>query len=414
MKHYLIYTFCCQEEKNQLIKTIGWTQQEWRDEKLHWNPADHSNINQIVIPVKDLWTPNIMLDNSANGEYEIPKIATAVLSHDGNVTYSVPVIFVTPCILDIRYFPFDSQQCQLKFGPWDRTRQEIVMNLKHDAIDNTKYINNSEWDWVKSTAIITDDNVDGDGYSLVTYTIFVERRPLYYVINILLPSIAMALLSALVLCLPPESGEKMSFGVSILVATSVFGVLVSDITPATSDHVPLLIQFLMFNLFLVTVSICVSVAVLQVYHRSSYNLKMPSSIRLIFMKILPKALFMKPFALTWDTHKVHVEPRKDRPSNTAWTLEDISRNEHTNNQSIPTSELQRHDGIHKSVTLLQEILDELRHFRTSVKAENVESEMLAEWRYVAKVVDRLFFVMAVFSYLIGAIVIFSDRSTDEV
>ena len=37
--------------------------QEWLDDFLKWNPADFDNITTIVVPGKDIWTPNINILN---------------------------------------------------------------------------------------------------------------------------------------------------------------------------------------------------------------------------------------------------------------------------------------------------------------------------------------------------------------
>jgi len=40
--------------------------------------------------------------------------------------------------------------------------------------------------------------------------------------------------------LPPEAGEKVSLGVTVLLAFSVFQLVISDSTPENSDVTPLL------------------------------------------------------------------------------------------------------------------------------------------------------------------------------
>ena len=42
----------------------------------------------------------------------------AIIHHDGRVKWSPPAIFSSSCEMDIEYFPFDQQECHLKFGSW--------------------------------------------------------------------------------------------------------------------------------------------------------------------------------------------------------------------------------------------------------------------------------------------------------
>jgi len=51
------------------------------------------------------------------------------------------------------------------------------------------------------------------------------------------------LLSALTLtgfCLPPDSGEKVTLGLTVLLAFSVFMLLIAENMPPTSEYVPLI------------------------------------------------------------------------------------------------------------------------------------------------------------------------------
>ena len=40
----------------------------------------------------------------------------AKVRYDGRVTWNPPAIFRSSCQIDITYYPFDSQNCHLKFG----------------------------------------------------------------------------------------------------------------------------------------------------------------------------------------------------------------------------------------------------------------------------------------------------------
>lgn len=67
--------------------------------------------------------------------------------------------------------------------------------------------------------------------------------------NIVFPCMMMSTLTVLVFCLPPDSGEKIALGVTVLLAFSVFMLAIAEKMPETSESIPLIGKFLL-NLFI--------------------------------------------------------------------------------------------------------------------------------------------------------------------
>ena len=86
-------------------------------------------------------------------------------------------------------------------------------------------------------------------------------------VNLIIPCVGISCLSVLVFYLPADSGEKMSLCVSILLSLTVFFLLLAEIIPSTSLTVPLLGKYLLFTMILVTLSVVVTIAVLNVNFR---------------------------------------------------------------------------------------------------------------------------------------------------
>ena len=63
---------------------------------------------------------------------------------------------------------------------------------------------------------------------------------MYYILNILCPCIWLNILSLLAFCLPPDAGEKITLGITVLLSYSVFMLLVAESMPPTSEFVPLI------------------------------------------------------------------------------------------------------------------------------------------------------------------------------
>ena len=77
-------------------------------------------------------------------------------------------------------------------------------------------------------------------YAAIQFRIELKRKPFYYILNVIIPTVVLAVLSSFTFLIPDGSGEKLSIGVSILLAYSVFILLLADNTPQTSQNPPIL------------------------------------------------------------------------------------------------------------------------------------------------------------------------------
>ena len=68
----------------------------------------------------------------------------------------------------------------------------------------------------------------------------IRRRPLFYAVSLLLPSIFLMVVDIVGFYLPPDSGERVSFKITLLLGYSVFLIIVSDTLPATAIGTPLI------------------------------------------------------------------------------------------------------------------------------------------------------------------------------
>jgi len=58
--------------------------------------------------------------------------------------------------------------------------------------------------------------------------------------NVVFPCVIMSALTLLVFCLPPDSGEKVTMGITVLLSFSVFLLRMGEDLPETSEFIPLL------------------------------------------------------------------------------------------------------------------------------------------------------------------------------
>ena len=97
-------------------------------------------------------------------------------------------------------------------------------------------------------------------FSTITYSLELERISLYYFLYILAPLIALSFLFLVVFHIPPESGERMGYGITVLLSLTVYLLVISEKLPEKSDSVPILGTCFLINFYLLCTSLAFSAA----------------------------------------------------------------------------------------------------------------------------------------------------------
>merc|ERR1712038_264003 len=290
--------------RRQILTTNVWVEQEWADYKLSWNPADYGGVKHLHVPSQDIWLPDIVLYNNADGNYEVTIMTKAILNWNGKVNWNPPAIYKSYCGIDVEFFPFDEQECWMKFGSW--TYDGFMLDLRHMnqlptndsigiAMDLRDFYISTEWDVMEVPAQRNEKYYPccEEPYPDIVFSLKLRRKTLFYTVNLIIPCVGISFLSVLVFYLPSDSGEKVSLSISILLSLTVFFLLLAEIIPPTSLSVPLLGKYLLFTMILDTFSVVVTIGVLNVNFRTPATHKMAPWVRKAFVDFLPRYLFIQ-------------------------------------------------------------------------------------------------------------------------
>ncbi|XP_035713350.1 acetylcholine receptor subunit alpha-like [Folsomia candida] len=300
--------------KNQIMTTNLWVEQFWYDYKLTWEPNEYGGVKMLHVPSDHIWRPDIVLYNNADGNFEVTLATKATLYNNGLVEWKPPAIYKSSCEIDVEYFPFDEQTCILKFGSWTYDGYKVDLrhfdevegsNVVQLGVDLTAFYFSVEWDILDVPAVRNEKfyTCCDEPYLDITFNITMRRKTLFYTVNLIIPCMGISFLTVLTFYLPSDSGEKVTLAISILISLHVFFLLVVEIIPPTSLVVPLLGKYLIFAMILVSISICVTVVVLNVHFRSPQTHTMSPWVRRVFLHILPRLLMMKRPHYTMETHR---------------------------------------------------------------------------------------------------------------
>ncbi|KAM9861305.1 neuronal acetylcholine receptor subunit beta-4 [Aulostomus maculatus] len=432
-------------EREQIMTTNVWLTQHWVDYRLSWDPAKYEGIDKLRIPSRHIWLPDIVLYNNADGTYEVTVFTNAIVLYNGSVNWLPPAIYKSACKIEVKHFPFDQQNCTLKFRSWTYDHTEIDLILKSEVASMDDFTPSGEWDILALPGRRTVNPLDAT-YVDLTYDFIIKRKPLFYTINLIIPCVLITSLAILVFYLPSDCGEKMTLCISVLLALTVFLLLISKIVPPTSLDVPLIGKYLMFTMVLVTFSIITSVCVLNVHHRSPSTHTMPSWVKLIFLIKLPALLFMRrphnnsgsqrlrqqrclrarrailglgypvqtgtvksssvllssDSAFSTPGHKNVVPPLAYSHSSKKGDM----RSSDYLPSGFPSTQDLHQRGSSDWVADVQEAANGVRFVAEHMMGDDDDQSVIEDWKYVAMVVDRMFLWIFVIVCVVGTLGLF--------
>ncbi|NXR21589.1 ACHA2 protein, partial [Cinclus mexicanus] len=453
------------DEKNQMMTTNVWLKQEWSDYKLRWDPAEYDNVTSIRVPSEMIWIPDIVLYNNADGEFAVTHMTKAHLFWDGTVKWVPPAIYKSSCSIDVTFFPFDQQNCKMKFGSWTYDKAKIDLENMDHHVDLKDYWESGEWAIINAISTYTSKKYDccTEIYPDITFYFVIRRLPLFYTINLIIPCLLISCLTVLVFYLPSDCGEKITLCISVLLSLTVFLLLITEIIPSTSLVIPLIGEYLLFTMIFVTLSIIITVFVLNVHHRSPSTHTMPRWVRSFFLDLIPRWLFMRrPPALPTPpegTGGQYDHPGARLSTSRCWLETDVDdkweeeeeeeeeedeEEEEEEEKTYPghpveSQESRFHygkasggsasrgsskgkeeeeegeekedeeEGSEQGLALSPRILKALegvQYIADHLRAEDADFSVKEDWKYVAMVIDRIFLWMFIIVCLLGTVGLF--------
>ncbi|XP_015370105.1 PREDICTED: neuronal acetylcholine receptor subunit alpha-7-like [Diuraphis noxia] len=300
-------------------------------------------------------------DEKFDGTYQ----TNVVVRHNGTCLYVPPGIFKSTCKIDITWFPFDDQNCNMKFGSWTYNGFQIDLVLKSDGGDLSDFTTNGEWYLLgmPGQKNVINYACCPEPYVDITFTIKIRRRTLYYFFNLIVPCVLISSMALLGFTLPPDCGEKLTLGVTILLSLTVFLNLVAETLPQVSDAIPLLVK-----------------AIRSRYtDRRGIELRERSS-RSLLANVLD---IDDDFRASVLSHRVY--------------------NNGAASSSSPASESR--SVCNYSAKELQLILQEVRYITDHMRKQQDDQEVINDWKYAAMVVDRFCLIVFTFFTLVATVAV---------
>ncbi|VBB28038.1 unnamed protein product [Acanthocheilonema viteae] len=245
------------DERNQVLTLNVWVEQSWRDERIRWDPIEFGNISKLTVGKKYLWTPDIVLYNNAR-DFSRGFVDTNlhILSNGDRI--------------------------------YDQSQLDVQIMERYDGknpFTRDSFIENGEWEIVanRTRKILRGRQTT---FSTIVFELHLRRRVLYFIYNIIAPCFMLSMLTMMQFLLPCESGEKITLGLTVLLAYSVFSFNIAENMPETSEVIPLIAIYLMGIMTISGLGVCLSVIVLNMRHSAERNCRPPYWLNFIAYRIL--------------------------------------------------------------------------------------------------------------------------------
>ncbi|XP_037689227.1 neuronal acetylcholine receptor subunit alpha-3 isoform X3 [Choloepus didactylus] len=416
------------DEVNQIMETNLWLKQIWNDYKLKWNPSDYNGAEFMRVPAQKIWKPDIVLYNNAVGDFQVDDKTKALLKYTGEVTWIPPAIFKSSCKIDVTYFPFDYQNCTMKFGSWSYDKAKIDLVLIGNSMNLKDYWESGEWAIIKAPGYKHDIkyNCCEEIYPDITYSLYIRRLPLFYTINLIIPCLLISFLTVLVFYLPSDCGEKVTLCISVLLSLTVFLLVITETIPSTSLVIPLIGEYLLFTMIFVTLSIVITVFVLNVHYRTPTTHTMPTWVKTVFLNLLPRMMFMirpasnegnvqksRPF-YSAELSNLNCFSRADsKGCKEGYLCQDgmcgscHHRRIKISNFSANLTRSSSSESVDAVLSLsalspeIKEAIESVKYIAENMKAQNEAKEIQDDWKYVAMVIDRIFLWVFILVCILG-------------
>ena len=333
----------------------------WNDVNLKWKANDFNGIEEIYMKQTAIWAPKILVLTSTDLAVINNPDKLLKITNDGTVSVLYAKVIELVCVYDMRYWPFDSAICNVGFMVEDYDLNAVQLISKQ----NSPVLNIMKTpDW--SYELINKNS----NYN--SFCIKLTRKPAFSLSSIIIPTVCLLLINTFVFLVPQESGEKISFSLTLMLATAVFLTIISDEIPKASDPVPLICTFLLAAVVECVVIIGFVILNMRIFYRNPDS-RVGQGFRLLVKLSRPNCL------ACCNNSKMYT------------SKEEINKQEHVKGQTFSPAGITQNGQTSQSVELITDADDDGK------------SDVVYTWMDVGRALDKILFVVCFTVSLTGSI-----------
>nr|KAG5712653.1 hypothetical protein BaRGS_029708 [Batillaria attramentaria] len=255
------------DDVQQTVSTTIFLLLYWQDKSLAWNTSAYEGVDKIFLPMDSVWTPSVNLGNTMSATDVVRSAGNLEVDSEGRAKVQLPLFIETLCSLDLTHYPYDEQVCTILI-------YTFLEDLEWDAIESSRSDSEqlanaldigSEWEMVNTSVELT--VVSGQKTASPRIVLHVKRKTTFYTVCLVLSMVLTSYMNTLVFLVPLQSGEKVSFLVTICVSTSVFVSYFTTVMPRGLDSVPNTLKLLIGVIVESLIVLLATIVVLRLFHQ---------------------------------------------------------------------------------------------------------------------------------------------------
>ncbi|CAD7948275.1 unnamed protein product, partial [Amoebophrya sp. A120] len=223
---------------------------------------------------RSVWVPDLLLYNTAEKPFDNLVQSQASLYRSGLVIWSRPGMTKALCNFKLADFPYDTQTCEYKMGSWGYDAGALKL-LPYDTsapnddftsgvdINAQEVMVNSEWKIARTKGYLVSKlwNCCPFPYETFHFSLEAERQSKVYTATFVVPGVILLLMMLLLApFIPWQSGERVGYMVTLMLALVVFLLMAEEHLPKGEEST-WLSNYLMV-LFYIAVAILVFIIAL--------------------------------------------------------------------------------------------------------------------------------------------------------
>ncbi|XP_078681748.1 uncharacterized protein LOC144916495 [Branchiostoma floridae x Branchiostoma belcheri] len=273
-------------EQDEWIITAFKAEYTWTDNRLEWEPKEYGHLKHIFVSDDQIWKPTLTLKRNADTEYrgEFPKTEVK-MENTGKISWPVELLTTTTCTLDPFLFPHDNMTCAVCWSAGEEYTIGCSSSTTHKDRDYLTCQNNEadidSGEWSGKTTLSASSNE-------ACLRITLKRDPTYHYSTTISPCLILVILMIITFIMPIDKGDRIGFGVTLLLSMVVGLVVVTSFLPV-SNSLPFIAMLIIVCMALMAFFMLTTLFIIIIHDKKG---PVPKWVRTVFLKHVARALLM--------------------------------------------------------------------------------------------------------------------------